>query len=121
MALKYEEVDDGKVLEVTVSKRLEHADYEYFVPETERLIRRHGNLNIVFTMHDFHGWEPRAMWDDLKFGIGHFGDLGRIAVVGEKRWQQWMTGFVKPFTMATIRYFPAAELEAARDWAREPD
>jgi len=121
MALKYEELDDGKVLEVTVTKKLEHVDYEHLVPETERLLRRHGKLNIVFTMHDFHGWGLRAMWDDVKFGFNHFSDLNRVAMVGETRWQEWMTEFVKPFTKAKVQYFRAGELGAAREWAKVTD
>jgi len=43
----------------------------------------------------------------------------RLAVVGDKKWQQAMTTFFKPFTTATIRYFDLADAAEARKWISE--
>ena len=88
MSIKLNEENGGKVLEVHVSGKLVKADYEHFVPEFERLVRQHGKLSVLFDMTGFHGWEAAAMWEDTKFAIKHFADIDRLAVVGEKRWQQ---------------------------------
>jgi hypothetical protein len=37
-------------------------------------------------------------------------------VVGEKKWEQGMATFCKPFTKAKIRYFDIAQIEDARQW-----
>jgi len=37
MPIKLTETNDGKVLEVQVSGKLAHEDYQHFVPEFERL------------------------------------------------------------------------------------
>jgi hypothetical protein len=49
----------------------------------------------------------------------HFGDIERLAMVGETKWQHGMATFCKPFTKATIRYFDHAEAGAARKWLGE--
>lgn len=59
-------------------------------------------------MHDFHGWELAAAWEDTKFSMRHFHDSERLAMVGEKAWQHWMAVFCKPFTKADVRYFEAS-------------
>jgi hypothetical protein len=64
-------------------------------------------------MHDFHGWDAGALWEDAKFDLKHFADIERLAFVGEKKWEKGMAQFCRPFTKATIRYFDRSE-EAGR-------
>ena len=119
MPIRLNEENDGKVCVIHVSGKLVKADYEYFVPEFERLVRQHGKVRLLFDMTDFHGWEASAAWEDFKFGIEHFADIERLALVGEKKWQQGMAIFVKPFTKATVRYFEHADADDARKWLNE--
>jgi len=116
MATQLTERNGGKVLEVAVSGTLTHGDYEHFVPAFERLAKQHGKIRVLFEMTDFHGWEPGALWDDIKFDLKHFADIERLAMVGDKRWEQGMSVFCRPFTTATIRYFDHAAIEDARTW-----
>ena len=119
MAIRLSEEKDGKILNIHVFETLAKADYEHFMPEFERLVKKHGKLRILFDMTEFHGWEVSAFWEDIKFDIKHFADIERIAMVGEKRWHKGMALFCKPFTKASIRYFDQKDLEEARDWLRE--
>jgi hypothetical protein len=111
-----DEVVRGKILEVHLHGKLGREDYEKFIPETERLIRQHGKISILVEMHDFHGWDGSALWEDLKWNAQHFKDIERLAIVGETTWHRWMTGFCKPFTNAEVRYFEPGELDEARAW-----
>ncbi|MDD3816324.1 MAG: STAS/SEC14 domain-containing protein [Desulfocapsaceae bacterium] len=119
MPIQLKEENGGKVLILHVNGKLVKADYEYFVPEFERLIRQHGKIRLLFDMVGFHGWEASAAWEDLKFGIAHFADIERIAMVGEKSWQHGMAIFCKPFTKAAVRYFEQADAGEARKWLSE--
>ena len=106
----------GKVLEVDLHGKLSREDYERFVPESEKLIQKYGRIRILVTMHEFHGWDAGALWEDLKWNARHFDQIERLAIVGEKTWHKWMTGFCKPFTTAKVRYFTLEQLAAARAW-----
>lgn len=119
MTLQLTEENGGKVVVVQVSGKLVKADYEHFVPEFERLVRQHGKLCLLFDMTGFHGWEVSAAWEDFKFGIEHFADIERLAMVGEKQWQHGMATFCKPFTKAKVRYFDHADVAKARKWLAE--
>ncbi|MEO8196562.1 MAG: STAS/SEC14 domain-containing protein [Thermoanaerobaculia bacterium] len=119
MPIRFNAENSGRVLVVHVSGKLTKADYEQFVPEVERLVRQHGKLRLLFDMTGFHGWELGAAWEDLKFGLAHFADIERLAMVGEKRWQEGMTTFVKPFTSASVRYFDHVAMVEARKWLGE--
>jgi hypothetical protein len=116
MAAELTEQNEGGYLEVRVTGTLERQDYERFEPVVERLIGEHGKVRILVQMHDFHGWDAGALWEDIKFDARHFKDIERLALVGEKRWEQGMALFCKPFTTAKVRYFDESELETARFW-----
>jgi hypothetical protein len=106
----------GKVLEVHLTGKLDRSDYEKFVPESEEMIKQYGKIRILVEMHDFHGWNAGAFWEDVKWNARHFRDIERLAVVGESKWHHWMTSFCKPFTTAQIRYFTPEGLDEARAW-----
>jgi len=95
------------------------ADFEHFVPDFDRLAAAHGKLRVLFDMRGFSGWEPIAMWEDVKFGMKHFADIERIAMVREKEWHHRMVTFCKPFTRATLRYFDQGAIDQARLWLNE--
>jgi hypothetical protein len=116
MAVEFHEEANGRILNVKASGKLDKGDYERFVPEAERLIRKCGKIRIVFEMHDFHGWERGALWEDIKFDLRHFKDIERLAMVGEKAWEHGMAVFCKPFTTAKIRYFDRSQAAEARAW-----
>jgi len=46
-------------------------------------------------MHDFHGWKPGALWEDIKWNARHFKDIERLAIGWRKILAQVMTGFCK--------------------------
>jgi hypothetical protein len=116
MAARLTEKNGGTVLDVAVTGKLTHSDYERFIPAFERLAKQHGKIRVLFEMTDFHGWEAAALWDDIKFDLKHFADIERLAIVGDKQWEKGMSVFCRPFTTATIRYFDHAAIEEARAW-----
>jgi hypothetical protein len=110
----------GGILVVHLTGKLVKADYGPFVHEFERLFQQHGKLRLLFDMTGFRGLDAGALWEDLKFDIKHFSDIDRLAMVGEKKWQESMVTFFKPFTKATVRYFDHADADAASKWLSEP-
>jgi hypothetical protein len=119
MAIEIAEVAGGNTLEVNVSGKLTSEDYRHFEPAVDAVIAEHGKIRILFTMHNFHGWELGAVWEDTKFATTHCTKIEKIAMVGEKAWEKWMALICKPFTMAKIKYFDAGQEEAARKWLAE--
>jgi hypothetical protein len=119
MAIKLNETDGGKVLEVQVTGKLAHEDYQHLVPEFERLVKQHGKIGVLFEMVDFHGWEGVALWDDIKFDAKHFSDIDRLAMVGDRKWEKGMSVFCRPFTTAKIRYFDRTAIAEAKAWVEK--
>ena len=116
--LALHEEADGKILVAKLSGKLTREDYKHFVPEAEKLIEKHSTIRVLCQLHDFHGWNLGALWEDMKFDLRHFGDIDRLALVGESKWQEGMAIFCKPFTVATVRYFDQHEADKAVEWIR---
>ena len=108
--------NDGKLLVIRMTGKLHTSDYHHFVPVVEQAVQKHGKVRMLVEMHKFHGWDAGAIWEDVKFDVKHFHDIERLAIVGEKTWEKWMVAFCKPFTTATIRYFPSEQEAEARAW-----
>jgi hypothetical protein len=62
---------------------------------------------------------PTVLWRKHQFAINHFADIERIAMVGDKGWQQGMAIFCKLFTTAAVQYFDHADAPEARKWVAE--
>lgn len=110
---------EDNVIAFRMSGKLHHDDYEMFVPEVEAAIAAKGPVRMYAEFEDFHGWDAKAAWDDFKFGVEHSRDMERIAMVGDKKWEEWMAKICKPFTSAKVKYFDASERDAAWEWVKE--
>jgi hypothetical protein len=120
MAIEFQEEQNGRLVAVHASGNLTAQDYTHFVPAFEKLVRQHGKLRVLFDMTGFRGWDAGALWEDVKFDFKHFGDIERLAMVGDKKWEHAMAMFCKPFTRAAIRYFDHTDVALARQWLNEP-
>ncbi len=107
-----------QVIGVKASGRLTAEDYKNFLPQLEERIRRQSPILLFVDMSDFEGWETKAAWDDLKFGLAHDLDFARIGVVTDKKWLQWMIRTSNIFFSAEMRWF--TDKEEALRWLRQP-
>ncbi|HEX20526.1 MAG TPA: STAS/SEC14 domain-containing protein [Acidiferrobacteraceae bacterium] len=104
------------ILTMRLSGKLTKEDYERFVPEIERMMKAHDKVRILVELVDFHGWTAAAAWEDTKFGIRHFNDVERIAIVGDAAWEKGMALLCEPFTVAKVKYFDTSQMAAAKTW-----
>ena len=112
-------VNDKGILAFRVSGKLTDADYQVFIPLLESLIRERGQISLYMELEDFKGWEPRAAWDDLRFGLKHDRDFRRIAIVGDREWEHAAIALANLFTDTPMRFFRREEAAAAWDWLEE--
>ena len=118
MGMQWKEQNGGELLEVRMSGKVAHDDYERFVPEFDNLVQEKGLVSILYDMTDFQGWTPRALWDEIKLDLRHFGDVKHVAMVGDKKWEEQMAVLHKPFTRAQVRYFDRSKIDEARNWVQ---
>lgn len=105
----------GNAIGFKMSGKLHDEDYKKFVPLVDAAGAQ-GKVRLLAQFHDFHGWDAKALWDDIKFSTTHCTKIEKIALVGDKTWEKWMAKVCKPFTMAKIEYFDAANIDKAWAW-----
>ena len=104
------------------------ADYDTVLkPDAEDRLKRHKKLRIYCEIPpDFERFDPGAVWEDTKFGFGHYFDWERCAVVTDVEWAKpslnfaTFLGFLWP---GQYRAFSDVEAPKAREWiaqARRP-
>lgn len=111
---------DSRIIHASVTGQLQEQDYQLLTVQVEQLLQRHASLRMLAQLTAFEGWSPGAAWEDAKLGYRHFSDFERLAVVGDKRWEEWMVRLSKPFTLADTRFFEPTELDKALAWIAEP-
>lgn len=112
----------GNILGFHLSGKLTDEDYQKtLVPELEQAVERWGKISLLLEMEDFHGWEPHALWDDFQVGLKYNEAIVRIAMVGDKKWEEWMAKLIKPFVKAEVKYLEHARDHRAWIWLREQE
>jgi hypothetical protein len=110
--------EDDNVVSVHVSGKLTQEDYDKLIPSWKATIARHGKMRLLFVMEDFHGWDAGAAWDDFRFDRKHGAQVDRVAMVGEKAWQEWISKLGALFADTTVRYFDRSQLDQAKQWVQ---
>ena len=109
----------NNLLEVKLTGKLTKELYEELEPVVAKQVEEFGKLKLLVIMQDFEGWTCGALWEDTKFDLKHWRDFEKLALVGDKKWEQGMAAFCKPFTSAKIQYFDLSKLSDAESWVRE--
>lgn len=107
----------GDFVAIECSEKLTELDVQVIAPELETQMEEYHKIALFMELKDFHGWTGSGLWADTKFDLKHHNDFNRIAIVGDKKWEEWMTKLTKPFTSAKVRYYEPDQREVALNWA----
>ena len=116
--IKIEEKEN--IIYSVAEKELKDEDYERLIPLLQEKVKKYGMIRWYFEMRDFKGWSLSAMWKDLKFDAKNAENLEKIAMVGDKDWEEKLTQLMKPFTSADIKFFPLEQMPQAKEWIANP-
>jgi hypothetical protein len=112
----------GDIIGFHLSGKLTDDDYQKtFVPELEQAVEQWGKINLLLEMEDFHGWDAHALWDDFQVGLKYNDAIVRIAMVGDRTWEEWMAKLLKFFTKAEVKYFEHARDHRAWIWLHDQE
>jgi universal stress protein A len=109
-------INEASVYGFRVSGRLTKTDYQEFLPVLDELIQEKGKISLLVEFRDFKGWDLDAAEEDYRFGMANQDNFDRIAIVGDKAWQRWMTALSSPFVSSEIRYFDQEQKDQAWEW-----
>jgi len=87
--------------------KLTHKDYETITPMIDSALRevKEPQVKVLVDGTELEGWEPRAAWDDLKLGLKHGNEFVKIAIYGNKNWQEIAAKIGAWFISGEVKYF----------------
>jgi stage II sporulation SpoAA-like protein len=107
----------GILLTIKVKGKLKKAELEQGQSAAIEIIKSEGKVRILVIAENFQGWEREGDWGDVSFQMDYDRHIEKIALVGEKRWEDLITPFVgKGMRPVDIQFFPSSELVKARAW-----
>ncbi len=91
--------------------KLTHQDYETITPLIDSALAsvHDPKVNILIDGTEMEGWEPRGAWDDLKLGLKHGSEFEKIAIYGNKGWQEIAAKIGSWFVSGKVKYFDYCE------------
>lgn len=110
--------NEGNFLAFKLSGKLHDEDYKQFMPLIQAAADK-GKLHLLVEMENFEGWDLPALWDDMQLDAHYGKQIERLAVIGDKKWEQWMTKICRPFTSARVEYFDAQGAQGAWAWVQD--
>jgi hypothetical protein len=84
---------------------------------SELLMLHRANQAIRAFGENFEGWEEKGDWADLSFMMKYDPEIERIAIVGEKKWEDLVIAFTgKGMRSGQVEYFLPDQINLARAW-----
>ena len=100
------------ILEGKISK----SDVESIHSRIHEILKSNQKVDFYFELQDFDGYTLKGIWADLKVDASHLSDYGKMAFVGEKKWQEWAAKATDFFTGSEIKYFDLKDKEQSKQW-----
>lgn len=99
--------------------KLTHEDYKTITPMIDSALAtvKDPQVKVLIDGTELEGWEPRAAWDDFKLGLKHGNEFVKIAIYGNKNWQEIVAKVGSWFISGDVKYFD--QEDTALDWLNE--
>lgn len=87
--------------------KLTHEDYKTIIPMIDSALAeiKAPKVKALVDGSELEGWEARAAWDDFKLGLKHGNEFEKIAIYGNKQWQEILAKIGSWFISGEVRYF----------------
>lgn len=106
----------GNLVCIKAVGKLTDADYRALIPPLEAIMVEHGSFKLFADLEEFDGWEWLAAWDDFAFGLKHWNNIEKIALIGTARWEELAAKIADKLMPSEVRFFPLAERANALTW-----
>ncbi|MFC2029989.1 STAS/SEC14 domain-containing protein [Chloroflexota bacterium] len=106
----------GSVLGYKAVGKIAREDYGALTADVEALLQQEDSICLLLDLEELEGEEVKAWGADLKFGRHYRKKIAKMAIVGDKKWQERMTALVDPFFAREAEFFQTDERDAAWEW-----
>jgi len=111
LTIGIERVDNDFFLTIKATGKLTHDDYNKINPMVDSALEgiKDPKIKAFINVSELEGWEARAAWDDFKFGLKHGSQFEKIAILGNKKWQEYSAKIGSWFVSGEVKYFESED------------
>jgi hypothetical protein len=116
LSIGIERYKDTFFLVLKIIGRLTHEDYKIITPMLNSALAQvtDPKVDVLIDATELDGWDLRAAWDDFKLGLKHKNEFRRVAIHGNKNWQEFGAKLGNWFVSGEVNYFE--NWHDAYDW-----
>lgn len=107
------------MLAVRVSDELTNQDFDLYRELIRDRMKKYGSARLYYEMVNLSWVKPGAALENALFDLVHGREYDRVAMVGEKLWQELAAKIISPVKKKGVRYFSITEKEQAMRWVME--
>lgn len=108
--------EKDNLIAAKVSGEISKEEVQKIHPLIHEVNDKNKKVNFYLELYNFHGYDLEGLWTDLKVDTAHLSDYGNMAIVGEKKWEEWAAKATNLFTDSEVKYFDLKDKESAKDW-----
>mgnify|MGYP001159154851 CR=1 FL=1 len=109
-------IADG-ILTVRITGKLTQPELRAAQNQMAASLQRQSKTRILVLAEDFQGWAQGGDWGDLSFQMENDPFIEKMAIVGEKKWEDLALIFAaQGLRKFPVEYFQTADLVKARAW-----
>ena len=107
VSIGIERVGNEFYLSLKTVGKLTHEDYRVITPMIDSALKgvEKAKIKALVDVTELEGWELRAAWDDFKLGIKHGSEFEKVAMYGNKHWQEVAAKIGSWFISGEVKYF----------------
>ena len=119
LSIGIERIGSEFFLSLKAIGKLSHEDYLKINPMIDAALDgvKDPVIKAFVDGSELEGWELRAAWDDFKLGLKHGNEFSKIAIFGNKKWQEYTAKIGTWFISGEVKYFE--DSEQALTWLQE--
>ena len=107
LSIGLERVDNDFFLSLKAIGTLTHEDYLTITPMIDAALStvKDPKVKALIDATELEGWELRAAWDDFKLGLKHGSEFDKVAIYGNKNWQEIIAKIGSWFISGEVKFF----------------
>lgn len=119
LSIGIERVSNQFFLTLKAVGKLSHEDYTMITPLIDGALEgvNDPKVTVFIDGSELEGWELRAAWDDFRLGLKHGNVFDKVAIFGNKKWQERTAKLASWFVSGDTKYFD--DESEAMAWLQE--
>jgi hypothetical protein len=114
--IKSIETQKDNLIAIHVNGKISERDVERINILIDSIVHKRQKPDFYFELGDFHGYTLKGLLTNFKTDAKYVNNYGKIAFVGDKKWEEWASRATTFFTRSEVKFFDIEDSEIAKNW-----